>query len=391
MPNLVVSSDVDAMLQSANKAAILSNIGAGSSTQVATNTSNIATNSASISNLQDGQQQNGEAIATKAPTVSPVFTGGADFNGGANFHDTVDFEEGANVEFNDESVFNKNISLNDGANLHVRSDTATNIDAGSSTTGLFKIGNDWVQNGHTIKAGDELAAAFDSVERLLYDISGNEVINFTTADNLKLNADVTIGVNSTNNIDVKGQATFHTNVNFDSGASFEAGTVEFQGSPVVFHEDIQAKNIKCFGTATNTAQPITFSSNEHRFKDYDGSPDDLMVIEKVDGFTGARIGINRDKEDSPSNSLQAALHVVAGRNVNDADDFDLGLRVDQGGAFFDKYIRIGDYTDDERNDIDDVFLGQVIYNSDQNEFQAYMKDGSGGREWKAFQMTSIST
>ena len=370
MPNLVVSSDVDAMLQSANNAAILSNIGAGSASQVSTNTTN---------------------ITNKADKDAPSFTGQATFNGAVEFRDTLNFDEGAVAEFNDEAVFNGNVSFQDGANLHLRSDASTNTNAGSSTTGLFKIGNDWVQNGHTIKAGDELAAAFDSVERLLYDISGNEVINFTTADDLKLNADVTIGVNSTNNITIKGAPTFHTSVTFDSGASFEAGTVEFQGSPVEFHEDIKAKNIKCFGTATNTAQPITFSSNEHRFKDYDGSPDDLMVIEKVDGFTGARIGINRDKENSPSNSLMAALHVVAGRNVNDTDDFDLGLRVDQGGAYFDKYIKIGTYDDDGRNDIDDLFLGQVIYNSEHNEFQAYMKDGSGGKEWKAFQMTSVST
>ncbi len=351
MPNLVVSSDVDAMLQSVSNAQIRSNIDAASASQVSTNSNNIAS---------VGVQVDGKADLS-----------GATFTGDVNFVNA--------------------------ANLHVRSDTYTNSSAGSPTTGVLKISNDWLQDGQHIKVAGVNALSFEANERHLYDRSGNEIFNFTDVSNVELDGSrVTIGSNSTSILNVNSQATFNTNVTFDAGASFEAGnSVEFQ-CPVAFQEDIQAKNIKCFGTTTGTAQPINFSSNEHRFKDFDGNPDSLMVIEKLDGFTGARVGINRDTDDSPGNQLQAALHVVAGRNVNDADDFDLGLRVGKGGAHFEKFIRIGHYSDDDRDDIEHLSLGQVIYNIEHDEFQAYMTNGTAGnpgsgRQWKAFQMTSIST
>ena len=142
MPNLVVSSDVDAMLQAANDAAIRSNIGAASSatvatlvTDVATNTTNIAsnyssittnasdindlgelitantsnistnasnisTNTSNISTNTSNISTNTSNIATKAPKASPTFTGTAEFNGNL----TVD---GTNKAITKENCYNK--------------------------------------------------------------------------------------------------------------------------------------------------------------------------------------------------------------------------------------------------------------------------------------------
>lgn len=140
--------------------------------------------------------------------------------------------------------------------------------------------------------------------------------------------------------------------------------------------------IQCEGTTSGTAQPIKYDSNEHRFRDYDASPTDLMVIEKIDGYTGGRVGINKD----PSASNAVALHVVAGKNASTNAE-DLGLKV-VGGSFFEDFIRVGHYTDTTRGQISNPTNGTIIYNSEHHEYQGYVGGGSG---WKKFTMGNVST
>tara|TARA_R110000851_G_scaffold152528_2_gene294240 strand:+ start:87 stop:1328 length:1242 start_codon:yes stop_codon:yes gene_type:complete len=63
--------------------------------------------------------------------------------------------------------------------------------------------------------------------------------------------------------------------------------------------------IQSVGTTTGTAQPITYDSKEHRFRDYDETPSNLMVIKKADGVPIGKVGINH-------NNPVSALHVVGG-------------------------------------------------------------------------------
>tara|TARA_R110000765_G_scaffold166344_2_gene271251 strand:- start:1484 stop:3406 length:1923 start_codon:yes stop_codon:yes gene_type:complete len=63
--------------------------------------------------------------------------------------------------------------------------------------------------------------------------------------------------------------------------------------------------IQSVGTTTGTAQPITYDSKEHRFRDYDETPSNLMVIKKADGVPIGKVGINQ-------NNPVSALHVVGG-------------------------------------------------------------------------------
>jgi hypothetical protein len=63
--------------------------------------------------------------------------------------------------------------------------------------------------------------------------------------------------------------------------------------------------IQSVGTTSGTAQPITYDSKEHRFRDYDETPSNLMVIKKADGVPIGKVGINH-------NNPVSALHVVGG-------------------------------------------------------------------------------
>ena len=63
--------------------------------------------------------------------------------------------------------------------------------------------------------------------------------------------------------------------------------------------------IQSVGTTSGTAQPITYDSKEHRFRDYDETPSNLMVIKKADGVPVGKVGINH-------NNPVSALHVVGG-------------------------------------------------------------------------------
>ena len=59
------------------------------------------------------------------------------------------------------------------------------------------------------------------------------------------------------------------------------------------------------GTTHATANPITYDAKEHRFRDFDSAPNNLMVIKKTDGVPIGKVGINH-------NNPVSALHIVGG-------------------------------------------------------------------------------
>ena len=196
-------------------------------------------------------------------------------------------------------------------------------------------------------------------------------------------------VGTLTSLSVNGKIESLTSTIEASGCNFNSGTigqVEFGSTTEVDFDlkapNLVANNIKCIGETTATAQPLKFYSNDHRFGDYDQAPDDLLVIKKIDGYTGARVGINKD----PSSGNAVALHVVAGKNAS-TDAEDLGLKV-VGGSFFEDYIRVGHYTDETRDDINNPTNGTIIYNNQRHEFQGYVGGGTG---WQKFNMGEVTT
>jgi len=140
------------------------------------------------------------------------------------------------------------------------------------------------------------------------------------------------------------------------------------------------------GTLPTDASPINYDATEHRFRDYDESPSNLMVIKKINYVSGARVGINIPANQNP----KVALHIAYGGSSNGL--VREALRV-SGGAFFNEWVRIGHYTDSERdNNIANPTNGTIIYNIDHHEFQGYIGGGQGSASrWQAFTMQNVST
>mgnify|MGYP003131508612 CR=1 FL=1 len=151
---------------------------------------------------------------------------------------------------------------------------------------------------------------------------------------------------------------------------------------------VTLKEIRCIGETSGTAQPINYDSLEHRFRDYDGSvpstggPTNLLVINKFNGYTGARVAINND----PSTSKNVALLITPGKNAS-TDEEDLALEV-QGGAFFEDFVRVGHYAtapvDGSNNPT--LPVGSIIFNTTSKKFQGNVGSANGG--WKTFQFES---
>ena len=135
-------------------------------------------------------------------------------------------------------------------------------------------------------------------------------------------------------------------------------------------------------SSSESDEIINYDAKQHNFRDFDGNPGDLLVIRKIDGYTGGRIGINQVS----SSSVAAALHITAGKNAstNVSDD---ALRV-IGGSFFNDWVRIGHYDDAARDNIGRPNNGTIIYNSEFHEFQVYIGGGTG---WRAISTQAVST
>lgn len=205
--------------------------------------------------------------------------------------------------------------------------------------------------------------------------------NAQIRSNIGAGSETQVNSNATNISSIGEQVDINV-TNISSKADIASPT--FTGTATA--STIKTREIQCFGTTTGSAEPINYDSNEHRFRDYDASPTNLLVIEKIDGYTGARVGINKE----PSSSNAVALHIVAGKNSS-TDEKDLGLKVTGGGAFFEKFLRVGHYTDTERDAINNPTNGTVIYNETHHEFQGYIGGGGGTAGWKKFTMSNVST
>lgn len=244
----------------------------------------------------------------------------------------------------------------------------------------FKVSNDvdtFLRSADNAAMRSNIGAASGStVDGLVTDVATNTSNISTNTSNISTNTS-NISTNTSN------IATNTSNISTNTSniaTKAPSASPTFTGTTTA--PTIITGEIQCVGTTTGTAEPINYDSNEHRFRDYDANPTDLLVIEKIDGYTGARVGINKD----PSSSNAVALHVVAGKNASTNAE-DLGLKV-VGGAFFEDFIRVGHYTDETRDAITNPTNGTIIYNSEHHEYQGYVGGGSG---WKKFTMGNVST
>ena len=168
--------------------------------------------------------------------------------------------------------------------------------------------------------------------------------------------------------------------NLVTSASITAGTS--LTAPQLVTNEIQCV---ASGTDPNNAVPIHYDAAEHRFRDFDASPTNLMVIKKIKGKNGARVGINVPANQNP----KCALHVSYGGSSDGLPRE--ALRV-TGGAMFNEWVRIGHFTDTERDNLSNPTNGTIIYNDTHHEFQAYIGGAQGAASrWQAFAMQNVST
>ena len=175
----------------------------------------------------------------------------------------------------------------------------------------------------------------------------------------------------------------YANLKYDLGVDLKAPIANptFTGS--VETPQLKTREIQCEGTTSGTAQPIKYDAREHRFRDFNETPSDLMVIKMIAG-EGGRVGIN---EDNP----KCALHVIqkgsSGYPDNEAIRCTGGLRISN-------WLRLGPYTDSERDAIGlDPPQGLMIYNEEHDEVQVFIANpsGSGRGSWKAFTLQDVAT
>lgn len=424
--NYTVSSDVDTMLRSTTNAQIRSNIGAGSETQVNTNASNIAsvgssvdTNTANIATNTSNITTNAGNIATntsnistlqtavddKAPKNNATFTGTTNFNGAADFNNAVTITD--NVGITGEVDLTGDLKVVGDFELSKTAPSITlqdtNNQFGQDSEDLTTIKN--TSGVTSITAGADVSAGnFPKINFKIDGASGNSVhiasdgkIGVGTtggwgthntsgpSEALDVHGNINVGGTSYGNITASGTGIVRENLtvgNIDqsggSGNILASGNIT--GS-TISGDKLITNEIQCKGElpSGSDAQPINYDANVHRFRDFDETPTNLFVIEKHDGFTGARIGINKE----PSSDNTVALHVVAGKNAS-TNVFDTALKV-IGDSFFENSIRIGHYTDSTRPSPQ---VGMIIYNRDHHEFQGYLGDGMG---WRKFNMSPIST
>ena len=151
----------------------------------------------------------------------------------------------------------------------------------------------------------------------------------------------------------------------------------------VFEGNIQAQRIitheiQCEGTAGTGVQPITYDAAEHRFRDHDNDPTNLLLIKKVDDEDGARIGINQPSL-VPTPRCALEIHYGSTDGVNRET-----LRV-MGGAFFNEYVRVGHYATApvDSEGVPTLPVGSIILNTTTHKFQGNVGSAYGG--WKTFQ------
>jgi hypothetical protein len=230
--------------------------------------------------------------------------------------------------------------------------------------------------------------------------------NPTVAGNLDVDGtfNVDLGTSLGENVGVTGDLSTTEGEISNENGDFVATNGDFvatnghfiakNGNFVAWEGDIKANNgkiitkeIQCVAPDSNpdNSSPINYDSTEHRFRDFDASPTNLMVIKKIRNKGGARVGINVPATQDP----KCALHIAyAGSSDGLPRE---ALRV-TGGAMFNEWVRVGHFTDTERDNLSNPTNGTIIYNDTHHEFQAYIGGAQGSdSRWQAFTMQNVST
>ena len=205
-----------------------------------------------------------------------------------------------------------------------------------------------------------------------------------SADNAAIRSNIGAATGSTVDGLVTDVATNTDNINTNSNLIEDLAP---KANPIFTGEAKIPKmvtgEIQCVGTTGGTAEPIHYDAKEHRFRDYDENPNNLVVIKKTDGENVGKVGIN-------SNNPKSALHIVGGHSSGITGE---AMRV-IGGGFFDDWVRLGHYTDSTRDALPATPIGTIIYNSEHYEVQVFIGDttGAGGAgSWKALTMQNVAT
>jgi hypothetical protein len=334
---------------------------------IATNTSDISTNSSSISSLASSISTNASSIttnassittnasniATKAPIADPDFTG------------TVGIEKsGVNGVLDiDGDVYIENGKINGDTGSIDFDNNQAQLILGTSKSDAVKI--ERVDASNTLIFGVDASSATTGKATML---------NAEVSNDLTVNGSANIQ-SIESNADIELDASQEVIVN---GNCSVVGDLSVAGDHTINTGKLIAREIQCEGSTTATALPIKYDSNEHRFRDYDADPTNLMVIKKIDDKNGARIGVNVPDNNTP----RCALEIVYGSSEDNSGTDTTNretLRV-MGGSFFNEWTRVGHYTG---TDPSDAPVGSIIYRSDTKTF----KGNCGSDGWKTFTMS----
>ena len=316
MPDFTVSSDLDALLTkqtlaeaktylgvTANETAITTETTRATAAE-GVNATNIATNATAIS---DETTRATAAEAVNATAISDETT-------------RATAAEGVNAA---------DIATNatDIATETTRATAAEVVNATAISTNATNIAT----NATDISDETTRALGAEAQNRLLIN---NEVVRATAAEGVNATAIVAeaviradadtigLGLITANTTDISTNTTdITTNETAIAAEETRALAAEALLAPIAsptFTGDVTAprlitNEIQSVGTTTGTAQPITYDSKEHRFRDYDETPSNLMVIKKADGVPIGKVGINH-------NDPKCALHVVGGHSTGGMAD-----------------------------------------------------------------------
>ena len=301
---------------------------------------------------------NTAALALKAPLASPDFTGTVGM-GKAGLSGVLDINGDVYIE-----------------NGKIIGDTGS-LDFDSNQSQLI-LG--------TVKSEALKVSRVDAASTIVFNVDASSATNgLVTMLNAKVDGDLQVDddLNADGNVTIDGTTTCANNVIVNNGDITVSDTSgngtggKINAKDVTVSNKLYVKEIQAIGSTGATAQPIVYDSIEHRFRDFDADPTNLMVIKKIPGKNGARVGINVSNAADP----KCALEVVGQSSDGLVDE---ALRV-IGGSFFNEYIRIGHYTDATRPTTN-ARDGMVIYNSTQNDFQGFVS----GQGWVDFS-TQTST
>ena len=321
---------------------------------IASNTTNIATNATNIAT-------NATNIATKAPIASPDFTGTVGM-GKTGLSGVLDI--------------NGNVYIENGK---IEGDTGS-LDFDGNQAQLI-LG--------TVKSDAIKVSRVDANSTQIFKVDASTASPLVTMINAEVDGDLKVENDLTVNgyIEVDGETTFKADVIVNNGDITVSDTSgngtggKINAKDVTVSNKLYVKEIQAIGSTGSTTQPIVYDSMEHRFRDFDADPTNLMVIQKFNGYTGARIGINKN----PSASSNVTLEIVAGLN-NSTGEKDEALKV-IGRSFFNESIRVGHYSDATRPTPSVAQNGMIIYNSDHNEFQGFQAVTG----WVKFSTEAVST